>query len=312
MNTENNDLIHEDDGDDDKKVSQHEEVVAVETSAHHDDDDDDGDSRLAEDADAGGDRDEVRRRRREEKAERAHRRKEAIARDKAELETLRNQNNELHQRMQYLEQKAVGQDMRTLDQQLEDAVEEARAVEHIIAQAVEAGNGTDVAKAMRIRDETLAKVNQLSHAKNAYTQQFHQNQRVQQTAPPPQIGHQLATDWVKANSWYDPHGRDEKSKKVAQIDQTLADEGYNPNSLDYWRELDRRVDNALGQSERKRGGPPVASGRDNAPRSSRNEVYITPERKQAMIDAGVWDDPQARQRYLKSYAKWDRDNNSTR
>ena len=31
-----------------------------------------------------------------------------------------------------------------------------------------------------------------------------------------------------------------------------------------------------------------------------------------MIDAGVWDDPILRQRYLKQYQKWDRDNNASR
>ena len=37
-----------------------------------------------------------------------------------------------------------------------------------------------------------------------------------------------------------------------------------------------------------------------------NEVYISPERKEAMIEAGVWDDPETRQRYLKQYADYDR------
>jgi hypothetical protein len=32
---------------------------------------------------------------------------------------------------------------------------------------------------------------------------------------------------------------------------------------------------------------------------------VTPERKQAMIEAGVWDDPVLRQRYLKAYQDYD-------
>lgn len=311
MNNDNqNDIIEELD-DEDEKTSQHEELVAVEhkvDDSRHDEDDDE-DSRMAEDDE---DREEIRKRRREEKAERAQRRKEAIARDKAELDLLRRQNEDLRHRMGVLETKSVSFEVSALDKQLNDAIEDAKAVEHIIAQAVEAGNGADVAKAMRIRDETMARVNQLSNAKNAYTQNATHQQQIKQNTPEPQIGHQLATDWIKANTWYDPNGGDERSKRVIEIDQSLTNEGYNPNSLTYWRELDKRVEAISSQPERKRGGPPVGSGREQAPRGSRNEVYISPERKNAMIEAGVWDDPVARQKYLKSYAKWDRENNSTR
>lgn len=310
MNTENqNEIIEE--LDEDEKTAPQDELIVIEQKAddsHHDEDDDE-DSRMSED---GDDREEIRKRRREEKAERAQRRKEAIARDKAELDLLRRQNEDLRHRMSALETKSVSFEVSALDKQLNDAIEDAKAVEHIIAQAVEAGNGADVAKAMRIRDETMARVNQLTHAKNAYTQNAAHQQQIRQNAPEPQIGHQLATEWIRANTWYDPNGGDERSKRVIEIDESLTKEGYNPNSLTYWRELDKRVEAINTQPERKRGGPPVGSGRDQAPRSSRNEVYISPERKNAMIEAGVWDDPVARQKYLKSYAKWDRENNSTR
>ena len=110
------------------------------------------------------------------------------------------------------------------------------------------------------------------------------------------------------------------------IDQSLVESGYNPKTEAYWRELDKRVAKRLpdikgggnyddSQDDDRRGqrrGPLIGSSRDNAPSSSRREVYISPERKQAMIDAGVWEDPVLRQRYLKQYAKWDRENNASR
>jgi hypothetical protein len=131
---------------------------------------------------------------------------------------------------------------------------------------------------------------------------------------------------VSKNSWYDPNAGDEASKIVLAIDQSLVEAGYNPKTEAYWRELDKRVAKRLPdvkgggnyddhQDDDRRGqrrGPPVGSSRDQAPQSTRREVYISPERKQAMTDAGVWDDPVLRQRYLKQYAKWDRENNSTR
>jgi hypothetical protein len=156
---------------------------------------------------------------------------------------------------------------------------------------------------MRVRDEAMQKLSQLQNAKNR--SQKKPEQQAQQKPPAHQ---RLAEDWVKLNPWFDPQGRDEKSKKVLEIDLQLTQQGYNPESLEYWRELDRQVD----KERRVKGGPPIGSGRERAPAVSKNEVYISPERKQAMIDAGVWDDPKARQRYLKSYAEWDRNNNATR
>ena len=40
--------------------------------------------------------------------------------------------------------------------------------------------------------------------------------------------------------------------------------------------------------------------------NTRNEVVVTPERKQAMMEAGAWDDPVARKRLLKAYQEYDR------
>lgn len=268
--------------------------------------DDDEDRRLSPDND---DREELRKRRREEKADRALRRKQAIERDKAELQQLRRQNEELAARMRAIEHKNATTEYATIDQQLKATQEEARAAEHIIARAIEAGNGDDVAKAMRIRDSARDKLLQLEHAKNNFKNPGSQPVQSQQ---PQQLATQLAQDWMKMNPWYKPNTGDDRSQKVLEIDQNLANDGYNPNTLEYWRELDKRVE-ALNDDNTQRSGrrgPPLGSSREHAPRSTRNEVYVSPERKQAMIDAGVWDDPTARQRYLKQYAKWDKENST--
>lgn len=317
MNTKT-EMLSEDDGDDDKEQyvaveeqkQEQQDDTKVEASDH--DDDEQEDTRL--DAD-NEDREEIRRKRREEKAERAQRRKAAIERDKAELQFLRHQNEELMRRMQNVEKFTHSTNVATISAKIQDSLEEVRAAEHIIAQAVEAGNGADVAKAMRIRDEAMAKANQLQMYKKQVEAKTldAKSQNAPKQTPAENLAVKLAADWVKMNPWYDPQTGDERSKKVLAIDQSLANEGYNPNSLEYWRELDKRVE-AAGVTRRKstQGGPPVGSGRSESSRTGRNEVYISPERKQAMIDAGVWEDPAARQRYLKAYAKWDRENNSAR
>jgi hypothetical protein len=325
-------MIIEDDEDQKRGKPQEVEFVPVTTKEGDEDEDDDQpeDSRLSEDNE---DREELRRKRREEKTDRAARRKQAIERDKTELNYLRQRNESLEKRMFQVEKSVVGNTISGIDDRIADTIAEVKAAERIIAHAIEAGNGEDAAKAMRIRDQAVQKVQQLQvhkHQHNQVAQNLHQQSQqppVQQQAPgpDPEVAG-FAQDWVSKNSWYDPNGKDEASKIVLAIDQSLVESGYNPKTEAYWRELDKRVAKRLpdikgggnyddSQDDDRRGqrrGPPVGSSRDQAPQSTRREVYISPERKQAMTDAGVWDDPVLRQRYLKQYAKWDRENNSTR
>jgi len=325
-------LLIEEDEDQKGGKPQEVEFVPVTTKQGDDQEDDDDDrqedSRLSDDNE---EREDIRRKRREEKADRAARRKQAIERDKTELNFLRQRNEALEKRMFQVEKTTVANTISGLDSRIADTVSEVRAAERIMAHAIEAGNGEDAAKALRIRDEAMKKVQQLQihkHQHNEAAQNIQQQaQQVQNQAPGPDpdiAG--FAQDWVSKNSWYDPNGKDEASKIVLAIDQSLVESGYNPKTEAYWRELDKRVAKRLpeakgsgnyddSQDEDRRGqrrGPPVGSSRDQAPQSSRREVYISPERKQAMTDAGVWEDPVLRQRYLKQYAKWDRENNSTR
>jgi hypothetical protein len=325
-------MLIEDDEDQKGGKPQEVEFVPVETKQgdDHEDEDDDHqeDSRLSEDNE---DREELRRKRREEKADRAARRKQAIERDKTELNFLRQRNEALEKRVFQVEKTTVANTISGIDARIADTIAEVKAAERIMAQAIEAGNGDDAAKAMRIRDQAMQKVQQLQVHKHQHTQAaenlHQQSQQVQTQAPgpDPEVA-SFAQEWISKNSWYDPNTKDEASKIVLAIDQSLVEAGYNPKTEAYWRELDKRVAKRLpdikgggnyddSQDDDRRGqrrGPPVGSSRDQAPQSSRREVYISPERKQAMTDAGVWDDPVLRQRYLKQYAKWDRENNSSR
>jgi hypothetical protein len=322
-------MLIEDDEDQKQGKPQEVEFVPVTTKKGDEEEDDDQpeDSRLSEDNE---DREELRRKRREEKTDRAARRKQAIERDKTELNFLRQRNESLEKRMFQVEQSVVGNTISGIDARIADTVAEVKAAERIIAKAIEAGNGDDAAKAMRIRDQAMQKVQQLQvhkHQQNQVAQNLHQQSQAPapQQGPDPEVA-SFAQNWVSKNSWYNPNGNDEASKIVLAIDQSLVEAGYNPKTQEYWQELDKRVARRLpehkgggnyddSQDDDRRGqrrGPPIGSSRDQAPQSTRREVYISPERKQAMTDAGVWDDPVLRQRYLKQYAKWDRENNSSR
>jgi hypothetical protein len=303
-----------------------EEIIIVEDESkltdrqedQEDDSDDSGDERTASSAAEDGNDDEreaIRERRRLEKLERKDRRDQAIKRDKLELDFLRKRNDDLERRVSLQEHRAHQVDLGTYDAHIASAAKEAEMAERVIAKAVEAGNGKDVAQALKYRDQAMQKVQQLQYAK----------QQAAQQRPQPQ-GQQLddmtmhyANEFIKENPWYDSQGRDEDSAIVIAIDQSLAKDGYNPQSEEYWDELRKRAARRLPEkfkNERRdsreertpRGGPAVGSGREHAPASTRKEIYVSPERKQALIEAGVWDDPVLRMKYVKRYAEYDRTN----
>lgn len=179
-----------------------------------------------------------------------------------------------------------------------------------MARAIEAGNGADMLQAERIRDAAKERAAQLS----TYKERFEAAAK-EATAPraDPRVTN-YAQQWLSANSWYDPQGRDEDSAITKAIDNSLAAEGWNPASEDYWHELTRRVAARVsdddGQAQNRaprRKAPPTGNTREHTPSRTRNEVVVTPERKAAMIEAGIWDDPVRRTSQLKAYQAYDRE-----
>lgn len=274
-----------------------------------DDDEEQEDERLAESEDDHED-DVVNSTNRERRRKRREIQKRARENAQRELQELRATVAMLSQRVAATETHAVNTNVQTLEQQLAKAISEVRQAETIIAKATEAGNGEDVVAAMRIRDQAIAEAQRLNAAKQ------HFEQAAQHTTVPaaPQVNPAVvnyAREWMQANPWYDPQGRDRDSALTKAIDNELAAEGYDPASRDYWEELTNRVAEAVNgnapasNSKPRRKGPPTGNTREHAPVSTKKEIYVTPERKQAMIEAGVWDDPVQRQRYLKAYQAYD-------
>lgn len=300
----------------DPDQNDNEEIVIVdEPVASEDDDQDDAPIAQAEDDDGTDDeREAIRERRRQEKLERKQRRDEAIKRDKLEMDFLRKRNDDLERRLSAQEQRAYTADLRGLDAEIARAQQEAVMAEQVIAKAVAAGNGEDVAQALKYRDAAQIRAQQLAYQKQQYAGSIQQQQQQAPAIDSLTMGH--AQQFLADNSWYDPQGRDEDSAIVLAIDQALVRDGFNPQSAEYWTELRKRAARRLPDkfkaapetSRSQRGGPAVGSGREHAPATTRREVYISPERKQALIDAGVWDDPVLRSKYVKRYAEYDRQN----
>lgn len=274
-----------------------------------DDDDYEEDARLADsqdDTDA-----EVISANRKRRLKRREMRKRARENTERELRALREQNNVLLARLTGVEKTQMSQTVAGVDQHLNAAVTRMQQAEAILAKAVTAGNGDDVAQALRIRDEARDQAQRLS----SYKEQLAQDrpEQPQQSQPKtvgadPQVQH-YAREWLAANDWLD----DEEDRRIVKvIDDGVANDGFDPRTLEYWKELTRRVaarfgdDDAGGGAQPKRKGPPTGAAREHASQSGRKEVHVTPERKRAMIEAGAWDDPERRRRYLKAYHEYDK------
>jgi hypothetical protein len=303
--------LTEDDGDDDIVVIEGEappqEDAEPKDDADDADDDDDSDERLGDSEDDSEEeivsRNRIKRQRRQ--AARQRHKEQADL----ELQLLREQNEALLRRVSAIEGNTLANNATALEQRLHQVQQEIKQAETIIARAVEAGNGEDVATAMRLRDDAQREAAQLWQNKQQMEQirEKHAN-----PGPDPRVVN-YAKEWMNANPWYDPSGRDEDSAITKVIDNQLAAEGYDPKSPDYWHELTRRVASRIGddsgetrQSPAKRKAPPTGTTREHAPVSTKKEIYVTPERKQAMIDAGIWDDVPRRNQMLKAYQAYDK------
>jgi hypothetical protein len=267
------------------------------------DDDDEEDSRLAESDEDSEEEIRTGRNRRRQRRRDIHRRAKETAEHKIRM--LEQQNAEMLRRLSSVEGHALNNNAQTLDERLAKAQRDIQQAEHFIAKATEAGNGEDVVAALRIRDQATAEAQQLQQAR----QQFEQARKQPATPQVDPAVVNYAKEWMQANSWYDPSGRDRDSALTKAIDNEIVQEGYNPATREYWEELTARVADALGEAtpapKPKRRGPPTGNTREHAPVSTKREIYVTPERKQAMIEAGVWDDATLRQRYLKAYQSYD-------
>jgi hypothetical protein len=272
-----------------------------------DDDDDEDDERLAESEDDH--EDEIASQSRKRRLKRREVQKRARDNAARELDFLRQQNAEITRRLQAVEGHAISTNEQGIDAQLQRTMYEIRQAEQIMARATESGNGEDVVAAMRIRDEAMGQARQLQYNKQQAAQI---REQVTQPRADPRVQN-YAQEWMQANPWYNPRGDDDDSAVVNAIDAAMTAQGYDPTSRAYWQELTSRVAPRVAsdgapthQSAPRRKAPPQGSTREHAPTSTRKEVYVTPERKAAMIEAGVWDDPAARNRMLKAYQAYDK------
>lgn len=258
------------------------------------------------------DDEEKKAKRKVERKTRRQRQKDARARDKQELVFQKSYIEKLGNRVNELEGRMGHGETAQIDTRITDVKSKIKLADQVISKAITQSDGAAATEAQSIRDGLRDNLNQLESAKDWISQQ---RAAPQAETDPNLMRH--AQNWMRAHAWWDPNGGDADSLEVSRIDAQLVNEGMNPTTEEYWNELTERVAEALptrsgnGQArtpnkkvKRKPSGPTMSvSGRERP--LKKNEVYISPDRKAAMVEAGVWDDPEQRQKYLKSYADYD-------
>lgn len=282
----------------------------------------DDEERVAGTDDADEDREEIRRRRRAEK----QRKKDNRNRERLELNFLRGRNEQLERRQSELDARVANGEMVMIDNKIAELDGQIREAERIKALAIDKSDGASAAEADRIANDLRAGRTQL----NGLKAQREANARAPAPRPAdPQIA-MRAREWAEDHDWYDTNLRNADSKVAKAVEETIFTEGeHDPRSPEYWEELDKRLKKYLphrykstgngrdhdedeGDSEedtrqeRRPRGPQVRVGGRERP-LRKNEVYISAERKEAMIAAGVWDDDVLREKQLKAYQRYDRE-----
>jgi hypothetical protein len=231
---------------------------------------------------------------------------------------LERQNQELIQRLSVVERKTHSADLARIDKAIEDSELRINYAKMKLSEAAESRDGNAMAKAQEMWMEARQQAESLRNLKKNATQP-----RQESSIPDPRLQRNAAA-WMERNSWFNPDGKDLDSKVAKQVDEQLTSEGWDPNSSEYWEELDNRLqryvshryngktDETPNQRSKPRGIV-TGSGRESASRAGgKNTFTLSPEQVRAMKDAGFWDDSEKRNKMIKRYASEARQNQGYR
>lgn len=286
------------------------------SSADSDDDHDDDHGGSADNTpDPDPQREAIRLARREERNLKKKLQKARAAESNHLITTLQRQNEQMTERLAVLEKRTAGADVARLDKAIEDGHVRLQYAKMKIKEATEMADGTGLADAQEAWYEARRQVESLEALKKRAVAS--PSTPAVPKAPDPRLK-RLAGDWMARNDWYDPNGKDTDSRVAVKIDESLVEEGWDPNTPDYWVELDNRLtkylphrynggndDQSSAQNRRPRQVV-TGSGRESQSSLRPNEFRLSPERVRAIKDAGRWDNMTERNKMIKKYAEYDR------
>lgn len=282
-------------------------------------------------------------RKRLKRQEERRRHKARIASDRKELDFLRRRNEELERAQSQIAARQDRLEESTVDGRISQLDSQIREAEAIHTEAVKNADGATATEALRVKGELERIRGKLQGSKEERAKAREEETETRETQKPRQQQVVATPDpeavrngraWLRENPWFDPQLQDEDSYLARAIEERLARENeYDPSEPEYWEELNRRIDKRLPGLRKKttksRGenvedddlwdddddrpkktekkqprGPRISvGGRTRALKP--NEVHLSAQRIEALKQAGIWDDPEKKQRFLKAYKTYD-------
>jgi hypothetical protein len=302
-----------------EQIEDEKEEVKVEASEEQDDEEGNQDEDSGSDNDnedeSDEDREKIREARREERKLKKELAKQREASAKHKISALEKRNEDLARRLAAVEDTAASYQFAQIDKALED---EATRVEYAKMKMVQAAQAGDVNAQMEYLEQLTDAKQRLNQAQHYKKEQLEKAKAPKQNVPNPVSTEvqQNATHWLKKNSWFDPQARDTDSRIAKVVDQELVSDGWDPSDPEYWDELDNRLSARLphrytakgGINQRRSAGPTASSRVANTASSKPGTITLSRERVNAIKDAGAWDDVAKRNKMIRAYAQYDRDN----
>ena len=283
----------------------------------YDEDDDHGDEQDDSELDneTEEERERIREARREERRLKKDLKRQRELSAKNKIQALERRNEELAKRLAAVENTAASYQFAQLDKAIED---EATRVEYAKMKMLQAAQANDAAAQVEYLEQLTDAKQRLQQVQHLKKQQLEEAKAPKQNVPNP-VNTEVqanATSWLKKNSWYDPQARDTDSRIAKVVDQELVTDGWDPSDPEYWEELDNRLQSRLphrytskGSKEGRRSSGPTASSRSsNATAQKPGTITLSRERVQAIKDAGAWDNTEKRNKMIRAYASYDRQN----
>lgn len=284
----------------------------VKQESDNDNDNDDGnDTHLGAEHDDKTDeeREAIRERRRQERQNKKKFRNEKEDSYKREIDSLKKQVGDMNEWKNTVESRRVQSGVAQLDKALKDSIDAIDIAKQAIASATNNQDGEALVDAQELYYAARKRVDELGRVKQ---QLVHRQQQPPQQNIDPNVIRNAQT-WMTGKDWYDPTGKNQDSRVALTIDNSMAEEGWDPRKSEYWEELDSRLKNYLphrynsGYTERTgdKSIPPTGGTSQSRGTSSSN-FTLSPERVRAMKEAGMWEDNTKRQSMIRRYIDQDR------
>lgn len=307
----------ENEGKEEKDPPEEEEKPEEQAPSEEDTDPDSGGEEGSKE-EVSAERQAIRERRRREK-------KMKREREQREKEELKNLVRHLSSKVQTLEQATGGinkkfeqESIEKIDNEIKELNSVYSQAQRVMEDAIADSDGKKFSQAKSISDKAFSRFNDLKLAKQQLTQKLQQQEtqqpQAEETRPAVSVpalsenAVRYGRAFMDANKdWYDPKGSNRESKLVLTIDADLYQEGYDPDSKEYWDELKDRAAEILphrfkAQNNKPKKTPSIVggSGREGAPSSSQ-ERTLPKEFVNALKEAGYWDDPEKKKAAIKDY-----------